>query len=146
MTDRADKTTAMNPTGSLDELDNKRTTTTATLQATDPDPNGNGSARSRGQLIHSVSIIVEPVLDDIEPLQDSKDKDESCLPSNDDKRIMTSDTTFEPGQRLLRKERIHSSPIIVMDDHFLGKKRGREKEKQNEIMTDPPPIYLFKNL
>jgi hypothetical protein len=133
MTERRDKTSsAMNAmTGSLDHLDNQRNA--ATLFA---DPNGNGrttSQTSRGQLVHSVSIIVEPVLDDLDPSLEEEGKDhlqdrgekESFLPNKDLRSLITtSDTTsFDSSQqRLLRKERIHSSPIIVLDDHFFGKK------------------------
>lgn len=130
MTDRKTSSVDMNPTtDSSDELDNQRKASLPSSVALDP--NGNGSRR--GQLVHSVSIIVEPVLDDMEPLEEEgKDHLESSfLPR---KEIMTSDTTssssFESQQRLLRKERIHSSPTIVMDDPFFG------KDKYNNSTND----------
>lgn len=107
------------------EIDNRRTSLPATMLH---DPNGNEGLggrgmNNRGQLVHSVSIIVEPVIDeDLDAVQDGKDceNSSSTLASEEgdnSSRITTSDTTL----RLQRKERIHSSPIIVMDDHFLGK-------------------------
>jgi len=122
-------------------LDNKRISSAPVTRIVDPNGNGSGSsssssvAKKGSRLVHSVSIIVEPVLDEMEPsLQEAKEGSESSLLrssySNDSddsgSTITTSDTTLKsgPSHHLVggRKERIHSSPLIVMDDHFLGKK------------------------
>lgn len=93
---------------------------------------GNQGVRTR--LVHSVSIVVEPVLDDNEDEEEGVggfegegeeqfgNVEESCDDERESftRRKITTADTEDSQQRLVRKERIHSSPIIVMDDHFFG--------------------------
>jgi len=110
---------------------------------------GNQGVRSR--LVHSVSIVVEPVLDDNEGegvggFEGEGEEHENVSESCDDEReaytrkgrrkITTGDTEVSPQQRLVRKERIHSSPIIVMDDHFFeSKDRGSREDVVRSIIA-----------